>query len=658
MWIFDSYYKGTVELWGRENGPIKVSLPFPNSFYMHLRDPPAYREMLAALEGLYRVEECDFKTIFGPLEGYRIFAGRKVAEKIEIQTRYSAQLYNVDVRHDQCYLAEHDLFPCGESEESRFSPDFAVPLTRLEMEVKAVGAGGAGGDPLRSGAEISSIQICRDRNRSLNGPERTVIADLMELISSYNPDLILFPYADSWVPAMVRKAERYGLEPAFSRSGWFKSMASKSYWSYGRANHKEGALIPEGRVLIDTAKSFVYREGGLKGVLMASRLSGLSPNLTSRFTPGTLISSYEVFEALRRGMVVPFRKSDVESARKITDLKACDRGGMMFQPDPGVYEQVHQIDFTSLYPSIIVKYNLSPESLDHPEVKGFLATVITSLLNLRIETKRRKKTNPEYRGIDSVLKWMLVTCFGYTGYRNAKFGQIQVHERITAISRELLMDIKELAEDMDFEVLHGIVDCLWVRGGPISIYKEAVEQMTGILTEVDSFDWIAFLPMADGSGSYTRYFGRLDKGRMKVRGVAARRGDTPRYLQRMQMDLFELLAGAANREELRLCKPRAEEVRRRYERDLMDASVAVRELAVRRRLSRTNYSRRCAEASAVQALKIAGRHPAPGMEVGYVVADAGRWEVDLEEEASEYDAEYYGKLLEKAWEEVAFVFRP
>jgi DNA polymerase I len=655
MWIFDSYYKGTVELWGRENGPIKVSLPFPNSFYMHLTDPPAYREMLAALESLYRVEECDFKTIFGPLEGYRIFAGRKVAEKIEIQPRYSAQLYNVDIRHDQCYLAEHDLFPCGESDESRFSPDFPIPLTRLEVEVKAVGAGG---DPLRPGAEISSIQICRGRKRSLNGSERTVIADLMELVRSYNPDLVLFPYADNWVPAIVRKAERYGLEPAFSRSGWFKSMASKSYWSYGRANHKEGALIPEGRVLIDTARSFVYREGGLKGVLMASRLSGLSPNLTSRFTPGTLISSYEVFEALRRGMAVPFRKSDAESARKITDLKACDRGGMMFQPQPGVYEQVHQIDFTSLYPSIIVKYNLSPESLDHPGVKGFLATVISSLLNLRIETKRRKKTDPEYRGIDSVLKWMLVTCFGYTGYRNAKFGQIQVHERITAISRELLVDIKELAEDMNFEVLHGIVDCLWVRGGPISIYKEAVEQMTGILTEVDSFDWIAFLPMADGSGSYTRYFGRLDKGRMKVRGVAARRGDTPRYVQRMQMNLFELLAGAANREELRLCKPRAEEVRRRYERDLGDASVAVRELAVRRRLSRTNYSRRCAEASAVQALKIAGRHPAPGMEVGYVVADAGRWEVDLEEEASEYDAEYYGKLLEKAWEEIAFVFRP
>jgi DNA polymerase, archaea type len=80
------------------------------------------------------------------------------------------------------------------------------------------------------------------------------------------------------------------------------------------------------------------------------------------------------------------------------------------------------------------------------------------------------------------------------------------------------MQIKELAEGMGFEVLHGIVDCLWVIGEPISALKEAVERETGILTEVDSYDWITFLPMADGSGSYNRYFGRLVTGNMKVRG--------------------------------------------------------------------------------------------------------------------------------------------
>ncbi|HEX7444774.1 MAG TPA: type B DNA-directed DNA polymerase, partial [Methanothrix sp.] len=523
MWIFDSYYKGSVELWGRENGLIKASAISSPSFYMHLKDPHAHREMIEGLEGLYRVEECSFRTIFGAFQGYRISAGRKVAEKIEIQTRYSAELYNVDVRQDQRYMAEHDIFPCGDRDESRFSPDFEVPINGMEVEVA--------GDPSRPG-DFSCIQVLNGRKRRLEGSERTVLSDFLELIKSCNPDLILLPYADTWVPLMVRKARRYGLDSTISRSGWFKPMASKSYWSYGKVNHKDGALIPEGRVLIDTAKSFVYQESGLKGVLMASRLSGLSPNLASRFTPGTLISSYEVFEALRRGVAVPFRKRDAESVRNISELRSCDKGGMMFQPEPGVYEKVHQIDFTSLYPSIIVKYNLSPETLEHPEIEGFLSTVLSSLLNLRIETKRLNKTNPKFEGIDSVLKWMLVTCFGYTGYRNAKFGQIQVHERITAASRELLMQIKEMAENMNFTVLHGIVDCLWVMGEPISKYKEAVEQETGILTEVDTFDWIAFLPMADGSGSYNRYFGRQDTGKMKIRGVAARKGDTPEYVER------------------------------------------------------------------------------------------------------------------------------
>jgi DNA polymerase, archaea type len=245
--------------------------------------------------------------------------------------------------------------------------------------------------------EISCVQVLNGRKQRFEGPEKVVLADLLEFIKVHDPDVILFPYGDTWVPLIVKKARRYGREPTFSRSGWFKQMASKSYWSYGKVNHKDGALIPEGRVLIDTAKSFVYTEGGLKGVPMVSRLSGLSPNLTSRFTPGTLISSYEVYEALRRGVAVPFRKRDAESIRNISELRASDKGGMIFQPEPGVYEQVHQIDFTSLYPSISIKYNLSPETIEHPERTGFLASVLSSLLNLRIETKLLKKTNKGLR---------------------------------------------------------------------------------------------------------------------------------------------------------------------------------------------------------------------------------------------------------------------
>ena len=134
----------------------------------------------------------------------------------------------------------------------------------------------------------------------------------------------------------------------------------------------------------------------------------------------------------------------------------------------------------------------------------------------------------------------------------------------------------------------------------------------------------------------------------------AREGDTPEYVCCMQQELFEVLAGARTREELRKIEPRARGVARRYMEELEEADV--RELAIHRRLSRLSYSRRCAEASAVQAHLKQGIPLAPGMEIGYVVKDAKKWEVEPERIASEFDAGYYGKLLEKAWEEVGSVF--
>ena len=666
MWIFDSYYKGAVHLWARDRGLVRAAAAQPPSFYLYLPDPASHRGMIEGLESLYRLEEATFCTIYGRREGYRIYADRCVAEKIEIQTRYAAELYNVDIRRDQQYLAERDIFPCGERDESRFSPDFASPLRAVKLRFS--------GDPLR-GRSISGVDLTwgeaeeklgpdesetGSQSRRLEGGERGIISDLMELLRLHDPDVLLVDRGDLWIPLLEAKAARLGLEEHISRSSGFRRMAARSYWSYGRANHKDMALIPEGRILIDTSSSFAYREGGLRGILLASRLSGLPPNLAARFTPGTLISSYEVYEALRRGLAVPFRKRDAESVREISDLRRSDRGGMILQPQPGLYEKVSQIDFTSLYPSIIVKHNLSPETLLHPEKRGFLSGIISPLLQLRIEMKRRKKVDSTYAGQDAILKWMLVTCFGYTGYRNAKFGQIEVHERITAISRELLMQIKELAEEMSLEVLHGIVDCLWVKGtgdgSATEKFKQAVEEQTGILTEKEDYHWIVFLPLADGGGAYNRYFGLLTSGRVKVRGVMARRGDTPPYVARMQKEIFQLLAEAASGEELQKAKPTARQIWERYRKSLPDAQPG--EMVIRRRVGRTVYSRRCAEAAAIKAHQKQGLHLEPGMDMGYVVVDAGGWEVAAEETAENFDVRHYSGLLDKAWREVAYVFGP
>jgi hypothetical protein len=44
------------------------------------------------------------------------------------------------------------------------------------------------------------------------------------------------------------------------------------------------------------------------------------------------------------------------------------------------------------------------------------------------------------------------------------------------------------------------------------------------------------------------------------------------------------------------------------------------------------------------------------MEIGYVIRDARKWQVDPKRTASKFRCCYYRGLLEKAWGETAFVF--
>jgi DNA polymerase I len=646
VWILDSAGRNGVDLWYRDGSVKCRHHDYDPPFFLYLPDPPAFHEMIDALGDQYRAEACTFRTLFGDLDGFSVYAGRAVAEAIEQQTQGDAQLFNVDVRRDQRFMAEQGIFPCGDEGESRYSPDFQYDLRQVEIRIHD--------RPARS-LICTDVELVHERTELLRGRGRTVAADLFSLLDVIDPDVILMSQADLWMPKFRTYARGEGIGMPFSRTGNYRQMDSRSYWSYGRVEHKDAALIPDGRVLIDTDQSFVYHEGGLDGVFMAARLSGLSPNLASRFTPGTLISSYEVYEAVKRGIVVPFRKADVEVARKFADLQAADRGGMMFQPVAGVYGNVDEIDFTSMYPSIIVNFNLSPETLGCTGQKGFLASVLEPVLALRRDTKRKKTISPRYAGIDSMLKWMLVTCFGYTGYRNAKFGRIEVHEAITRLSRDILIQTKDIAESKGFYVLHGIVDCLWVQGTAVEMLCAEVNRKTGLFLENEHFDWIVFLPLNDGFGAYNRYYGRLSDGSVKVRGIAARRHDTPEYIRTMQQEMLAIMATACTPADLALVQASVYQVYGDAVRNLPHAGTS--ELAISRRISRTTYAHHCIEGAAVQAYQNEGAEIAPGMKISYVVRDARTYRVDPEWSAERFDLHYYCGLLDKAWKEISYAFR-
>ena len=63
------------------------------------------------------------------------------------------------------------------------------------------------------------------------------------------------------------------------------------------------------------------------------------------------------------GTLVLWKKNLPEDFKTAGDLLVSDRGGFIYEPKVGLHENVSEVDFASLYPSIMVVHNISPETL-------------------------------------------------------------------------------------------------------------------------------------------------------------------------------------------------------------------------------------------------------------------------------------------------------
>jgi DNA polymerase I len=245
-------------------------------------------------------------------------------------------------------------------------------------------------------------------------------------------------------------------------------------------------------------------------------------------------------------------------------LREADRGGFTFAPEVGIHEAVHELDFSSLYPNIIRTRNVSPERIrctchagcdDVPDLgyaicdePGYLPDVLGPLIDACEELKDRIRTTAEgneraaLAGRSSAIEWILVSCFGYQRFSNAKFGRIECHEAINAFAREILLDAKEVLEANGWRVVHGIVDSLWVTAADdideadrasLQDLAARITDRVGIPLEYEAeYEWVAFVPQRDSeTGALTKVFGKLADHSggepYKIRGIECRQDSTP-----------------------------------------------------------------------------------------------------------------------------------
>jgi DNA polymerase I len=551
-------------------------------------------------------------------------------------------LYNVDLRLDQRYFLKKGIFSMGLveapplcSRDSNLRVHYPIPrLSSVDLAVRADGG------PIPTDEDrMASVSV---DGTVLDGPEDRILEDLQALVREEDPDIVYTTKGDSFVmPYLQKRAEANGMTIELGRDGGQRVARGKSYFTYGRIVYKPPAHKLRGRVHIDRESSFNYAECGLYGLIELSRLSLISP--------GSAISAMQVNEAVRPGHVVQWKKNRPEDFKTAGALIASDRGGFIYEPKVGVHGGVWEVDFFSLYPSIMVVHNISPETImcdccprssrTVPELgyricelhTGLIPKVLRPILaRRRLYKVLRKKEGPKremYEQRAKMLKWLLVTCFGYTGYRNARFGRIECHEAINAFGRDILLRSANLAERRGFDVLHGIVDSLWLRGGgDVASYCREVTREVGIELQLEGrYDWMVFLPnITTGIGALNRYYGKLEGGGLKLRGIAVRRRDTPALVEDLQRDMLGLLATARDAPGFLELVPSTLEVLDRYVAELRSGTVDRQRLIMRKSISRRleEYVQFNDSVAALRQLHDQGFDLQPGQSVEYLIIDS------------------------------------
>jgi len=581
------------------------------------------------------------------------------------------RFYHADVALPQRYFYDRNLFSLCRcvveitadavvkaitASESPWETDYRLPPLRI-MELLLEGASP---NPNHGGVVQLAVRVDGEE-RVLDGDDpveflRTVDA----LLQRHDPDVLLTDWGDSYIlPRLLEMSAQMRVPLNLNRdqAHAIGTRAPRSYVSYGRVLAHAGERTLYGRLHLDRQNSFALSESGLDGLFEQSRVTKVPIQQMARTTTGTGITSMQLEQAHRAGILIPYRKQQVEDFKTGAELLEADQGGLTYAPLSGYYEGVGELDFASMYPTIMTRFNVSPETVNcrccagnpvaHvPEiahhicrkVQGLVPRTLAPLLEKRAQYKQQLKTAPDDRMrqiIDqrqTALKWLLVVSFGYLGYKNARFGRIEAHEAVTAYSREVLLRAKEIAESKGFRCLHAIVDSLWLQkpGAGREAYDRlaadiSVQTQLPIVVE-GLYRWIGFLPSRVNPRMpvHNQFVGLFDNGRMKVRGLEVRRSDAPFIVKRFQSEVLQQMGQGRTIAELRMRIPEIEALTEDYCRYLREGRASIEEVTIGKTLTQAPERYRHATQTSIAAKELQrhGVSVQPGETVHYVISQS------------------------------------
>ncbi len=305
----------------------------------------------------------------------------------------------------------------------------------------------------------------------------------------------------------------------------------------------------------DVRATYGLAEKFLPFAMQLASITGLPLDQVGAASVGFRLEWYLMRAAYEYGELVPNRvERPYESYR----------GAVVLTPKRGVHENVAVLDFSSMYPNIMIKYNVGPDTYDPyecseethwiaPEVRhcfrkeppGFFKRVLTTLIKLRKKVREEMKKYPpesyEYRILNErqkALKILANAAYGYMGWIGARWYCRQCAEAVTAWGRKTIMTAIDFAKKLGLEVIYGDTDSLFVKYDREKVEKliKYIEEELGFEIKIDKVYKRVFFTEAK-----KRYAGLLEDGRIDIVGFEAVRGDWAEIAKEVQEKITEIL---------------------------------------------------------------------------------------------------------------------
>jgi len=621
------------------------------------------------------------------------------------QSSFKPKVLAYDIETDEIKIGEGEILMI-----SLVSDNFKKVLTWKKCGDNSSVVGRGVGASRRGYSKPSYVEYVKD--------EAELLEKFTEYVKKLSPDFLVGYFSDGFdLPYLKARADKFNVklslgldntQPKFTRGINLKAKINGIVHidllkfirtAYSQYMQSETLSLNEvaKEFLGDTKKPFQIKHSSILGETDWKDYyeynlhdSVLTLGLFKKMWPDILefskVMQEPVFEISRNGMSKNVESYIIHNLEKFNEIpekhpghdeisqrrqREKYTGAFVFEPTPGLYEDIGVFDFTSCYGSTIVTYNLSRSTfLEKPEKDsysietggkkisfskkiGFVPEMLKELIEKRKKFKKELNQKPDVikKARSNAFKLLANAYYGYQGFFGARYYSVEAAAATAAFAKKSIKESIEKIDKQGYKTIYSDTDSIAflmnnkTEEQTKQFLKKLNSKLPGIMElELEGFFkrglWVT--TRAGTTGAKKKYALLSKDNKIKIRGFETVRRDWCRLSRNIQDYVIRQILKDGN-------EKKALEYVKEIIKKLKQRKISKEDLIIKTQLKKPISEYKSISPHVIAAKKMAQRETpiSQGNLIEYYIAETRgkskliRDKVKLPDETTPYDITYY-----------------